>query len=123
MREMSEILAAGKIYNTRAVTFDGIQMLAGEVFDRNQRIYFTAGTDEEGWEHVAVHVGNGHRCPTWETMCLVKELFWRDDEDVIQLHPKKTEYFHGVQGMEVLHLWRPVSGDWAELNHKGGTGT
>ena len=118
---MEEITAEGKIFNVQKIAYGGIEMLAGEIFDRGQRIYFTLGSEEEGWEHVAVHVGNGRRCPSWETMCKVKETFWRDDEDAIQLHPKKAEYFHGFSGsnMEVLHLWRPIDGDWSRLNGKG----
>lgn len=30
-----------------------------------------------GWEHVSVSLRN--RCPTWDEMCLVKDIFWRDD--------------------------------------------
>ncbi len=120
MKSLEELRESGAIYNTKRCNFDGIEMLTGEIFDRNQRIYFTLGTNEDGWEHVAVHVGNGHRTPSWEIMCKVKETFWHEDEDVIQLHPKKSEYFHGVSGaqMEVLHLWRPIDGDWAHLNGK-----
>ena len=120
MKTLEEIKAAGKIYNVRTVRYNGMEMIGGEIFDRDQRIYFTLGQNEDGWEHVAVHVGNGHRTPSWETMCKVKDTFWQPEEDVIQLHPKKSEYFHGVDGMQVLHLWRPVNGDWAKLNSKRG---
>ena len=63
------------------------------------------GTPEHGWEHVSVSLAG--RTPTWAEMCLVKELFWRDDEVVVQFHPQKSEYvnYHGY----VLHLWRHVA--------------
>src|SRR4051812_8947774 len=44
----------------------------------------------EGWEHVSVSVK--HRCPTWEEMHYVKQLFWGDEEGVMQLHPPKKDY-------------------------------
>lgn len=49
------------------------------------------GTDAEarGWEHVSVSVR--HRTPNWTEMCWVKDLFWEDDETVIQFHPRKSD--------------------------------
>lgn len=57
-----------------------------------------------GWEHVSVSVEGAERCPTWEEMCFVKDLFWDDEEAVIQFHPPKSQYvnFHKY----CLHLWR-----------------
>lgn len=60
----------------------------------------------EGWEHVSVSLPN--RCPTWAEMCLVKELFWEDDEAVMQLHPPKADYVNCHP--YCLHLWRPLVG-------------
>lgn len=60
------------------------------------------GTDE--WNHVSVSLPN--RCPTWNEMCLVKDLFWSDDETVIQFHPKKTEAVDNHP--YCLHLWSKV---------------
>jgi hypothetical protein len=68
------------------------------------------------WEHVSVVVINishsgktthEQRCPTWEEMCKIKELFWEDPEAVVlQFHPPKSEYVS--QHPHCLHLWRPV---------------
>jgi hypothetical protein len=62
-------------------------------------------SDGEGWEHVSVTI-NRKRTPDWETMGLVKEIFWGEDSTVIQYHPPKKVYvnFHPY----CLHLWRPV---------------
>src|SRR5690349_6482303 len=30
----------------------------------------------EGWEHVSISIPSEDRCPTWEEMCFVKDLFW-----------------------------------------------
>ena len=39
------------------------------------------------WEHVSVSLPD--RCPTWEEMCFIKDLFWNSDECVVQYHPPK----------------------------------
>jgi len=56
----------------------------------------------EGWEHVSVSTAG--RCPTWEEMAMIKDLFWNDDETVIQFHPKKSEYVNNHHFC--LHLWK-----------------
>jgi hypothetical protein len=60
--------------------------------------------EAEGWEHVSVSVAT--RCPTWEEMSHVKELFWADDECVVQFHPPKAEHINYMP--YCLHLWRHV---------------
>lgn len=59
------------------------------------------------WEHVSVSLPN--RCPNWPEMCHVKNIFWGEDETVVQYHPKKSEYVdcHPY----CLHMWRPVNGE------------
>jgi len=54
------------------------------------------------WEHVSV--SRKHRIPRWEEMCFVKDLFWDEEETVVQFHPRKTEY-KNVHPY-CLHLWR-----------------
>jgi len=63
-------------------------------------------SDGLGWEHVSVKALNVKRCPTWDEMCFVKDLFWDSEDVVMQLHPARSEYvnFHP----NVLHLWRPT---------------
>lgn len=67
-------------------------------------------SDGEGWEHVSVHVDHKtsktKRCPTWEEMCQIKDLFWDDTETVIQYHPPATEYVNNHK--YCLHLWKPI---------------
>lgn len=63
-----------------------------------------------GWEHVSVSLYN--RLPTWDEMCLVKSLFWDEEETVIQFHPKKSQYVN--QHPFCLHLWKKIGVD-AEL--------
>ena len=58
--------------------------------------------NDSGWEHVSV--SRKDRCPTWDDMCFVKDLFWGEDETVIQFHPKKIKYVN-VHPF-CLHLWK-----------------
>ena len=116
MKSIEEIKASGQVAGLIPTEVMGLKMLAGQLYDRNEQIWFTLSDNEDGWEHVAVHVGRGRKAPTWDVMCKVKAAFWRADECVVQIHPDEGEYFHGFDGMEVLHLWRPVDGDWSKLN-------
>ena len=65
-------------------------------------------SDGGGWDHVSV--STAARCPTWEEMCLVKRLFFRDDEVVIQYHPAEGEGYINNHP-HCLHLWRPQSAE------------
>lgn len=56
-----------------------------------------------GWDHVSVSYKN-HTC-TWKEMCELKDIFFRDDECVVQYHPPKSEYVNNHP--YCLHLWRP----------------
>lgn len=56
----------------------------------------------EGWDHVSA--STGERCLTWDEMCFIKNLFWNDDEAVIQIHPAKDQHIN--MHNYCLHLWR-----------------
>lgn len=62
-----------------------------------------ADTMSEGWEHVSV--STAVRCPTWDEMCTVKDLFWSEEEAVVQFHPPRSEYVNNHKFC--LHLWKP----------------
>ena len=57
-----------------------------------------------GFEHLSV--STPVRTPTWEQMCLMKDIFWNDDEVCMQLHPKKENYVDNMQFC--LHIWKPI---------------
>ena len=59
-------------------------------------------SDGLGWDHVSVSCKG--RCPTWDEMCGLKDLFFRDDEVVVQFHPAKKNYVNETENC--LHLWR-----------------
>ena len=56
-----------------------------------------------GWDHVSVSLKN--RCPTWDEMCVVKDVFFDKEECCIEYHPAEKDYvnFHPY----CLHIWKP----------------
>lgn len=76
---------------------------------RGGRKLFCVASDGAGWEHASVHVLDGRRMhiPTWSEMCHIKDLFWDDEDLVIQYHPPKSNYVNNHA--YVLHLWRPTN--------------
>jgi len=66
----------------------------------------SSGVDHEhGWEHVSVSGEN--RCPTWDEMCWVKDLFWEKHEMAVQYHPPESQYVN--MHKYCLHIWRPIN--------------
>lgn len=68
---------------------------------------FVIASDGNGWEHVSVSLKESGKTetPTWEEMCVIKELFWDDTDCVVQYHPPKSEHVNMHE--HCLHLWRP----------------
>jgi len=48
-----------------------------------------------------------NRCPRWDEMCFVKDLFWDAEETVMQLHPPKSMWINNHPFC--LHLFRPLN--------------
>ena len=65
-------------------------------------IIYSWGMD---WEHVSVCPLNG-TMPTWDDMCFIKDMFWDEEDCVIQYHPPKSEYVNNMPNC--LHLWKPI---------------
>lgn len=81
-------------------------------------------SDGDGWEHASVHAyrvqrlevvgllgrgskpGTKERTPTWKEMCFVKRTFWDAEDEVVQFHPKESEYVNCHP--HTLHLWKPI---------------
>lgn len=70
------------------------------------RSFFCIASNGGGWEHVSVSPKNQKRCPTWDEMCAIKDMFFNPEETVVQYHPPKSDYvnIHPY----CLHLWRPI---------------
>ena len=67
--------------------------------NKNLRVISGCG---EGWDHVSVSLP--HRCPTWDEMCFIKNLFFEENETVVQIHPLKSKYIN--KHKFCLHLWK-----------------
>lgn len=72
---------------------------------KKQRLFKVLCGEGLGWEHVSVSLPD--RCPTWDEMCKIKDLFWNEEDLVVQYHPPKTQYknIHNY----CLHMWRPMT--------------
>lgn len=66
------------------------------------------------WQHVSVSLSN--RCPNWREMCFIKDLFWEEEEECIQFHPKKSEYVDMFP--YCLHIWKPPAEASALLSNR-----
>lgn len=59
-----------------------------------------------GWEHLSVSHKN--KIPSWLTMEEMKEMFFNDDEECFQFHPKMDNYVNNNE--YTLHIWRRTDG-------------
>lgn len=64
-------------------------------------------SDGGGWEHVSVSPYQKRITPSWEDMCKVKDIFFTEEECVVQYHPPKSDYVNNMTNC--LHLWKPTS--------------
>lgn len=58
-----------------------------------------------GWDHVSISPYKKRITPSWDDMCKIKDIFFEENETVIQYHPAKSEYINRMANC--LHLWRP----------------
>ena len=87
----------------------GIDGGMGEIFRAGKRYGSVIWSNGGGWEHVSVAPYNRRITPSWDDMCAVKDMFFRDDEIVVQYHPAKSEYVNNMPNC--LHLWRPINAE------------
>lgn len=81
----------------------------GEIFQLGKRYGSVIWSFGGGWEHISVSPFKRSHTPTWEEMCRLKEMFFHDDEVVVQFHPAKSEYVNNMPNC--LHLWRPTEAE------------
>lgn len=56
------------------------------------------------WEHVSVSPKKKGVIPNWYELKEIKEIFWPDNEEVIQFFPRKADHVNVMTNC--LHLWR-----------------
>jgi len=80
--------------------------IAGEIV----RCVASDGSDSEEpmfkWEHVSVSIEHNPHPPRWGLMCKIKDLFWNEEDWVVQFHPARSAYVNYAKNC--LHLWRPL---------------
>ncbi len=106
--KIKKLLALGQTSNQIAKSFSKSRQTISDIKcgrSRNLSPELPTGYWQDlFWEHVSVSLKQ--RCPTWDEMCFVKDLFWADDEVVIQYHPAKSNYVNDFK--TCLHLWKPI---------------
>lgn len=122
MREMYDYLEGHRIRNIGTAVWlqssakDGMngvfRLPVGHRTDRFLICIISDGADAlaQGWEHVSVRATQKRKgrwdddTPSWDEMDFAKQVFWKDDEVVVQYH------IHGSRKVNmhpyVLHLWR-----------------
>jgi hypothetical protein len=82
-------------------------------------LYLIIASTGEGWEHVSVtlhkkinankktKIERVERCPKWQEMVFLKDMFWMPHEAVVQFHPPMGEYINNHP--YCLHLWRAIT--------------
>lgn len=68
---------------------------------------------EDGMEHVSVSPKKQFRMPSWDDMCVLKDIFFEYEEEAYQIHPKNSLYVNDVENC--LHLWKPKGHEIDEL--------
>lgn len=85
---------------------------AFRVYVNGRSFHVLASVDDVGrdglWEHISVTPINQKRCPTWEEMAAIKDMFFDPEEEAVQFHPKHSRYVNNHE--YCLHIWRPVNG-------------
>ena len=76
------------------------------MFDiRHKGITFrVVATTGDGWDHVSVSTQK--RCPTWEEMDWIANLFFKPDEAAVQFHVPASDHINCHP--HCLHWWRPL---------------
>lgn len=85
---------------------------AFKVFVKQRSFNVLAGIENTGddglMEHISVTPTNQKRCPTWDEMAAIKDMFFDPEEEAIQYFPKHSRYINIHE--YCLHIWRPVNG-------------
>lgn len=106
MKPVDEILSDKRIYPDKV--FKGEDGVKGFCRINGVDMSFVASWGG-GWDHVSVSPLKRNVIPSWEIMCKVKDIFFKPEEAVIQIHPPKTEYVNNMPNC--LHLWRANNKD------------
>ena len=60
-------------------------------------------SDGAGWNHVSISPFKKHIMPSYYDLCLIKDIFWNEEEAVIHVFPPKSQHVNNMPNC--LHLW------------------
>lgn len=105
MRNLEEIRKTPNLFIEAETEDDG---MGGRYYDRiTEKFLNFIFSYQMGWEHLSVSTPS--KCPTWEQMCRMKDIFWSEEETCIQYHPAKSQYVDNHP--YCLHIWKPIESD------------
>ena len=102
MKPIEQIISDHRHIYSQSVEFSNDGIAGFMVIDRIDMSFVASWGG--GWDHVSVSPTKKKIVPSWEMMCKVKDIFFNDDEAVIQIHPQKDQYVNNMPNC--LHLWR-----------------
>jgi hypothetical protein len=102
MKKLESILNTPNI-SVRNLSEDGG---IGEIWRAGKRFGSVIWSSGAGWEHVSIAPYDRRTVPSWDDMCRLKDMFFEDDEVVVQYHPAKSQYVNNLPNC--LHLRRPI---------------
>ena len=109
MKDLRELNFYRNIEKQKRLNTSDLRRSTYGIFDIPLKTGITAltiadnGVSDPDWEHISVSTSS--RCLTWDEMCEIKNLFFNEDEVVIQIHPAKKDYVNFYEFC--LHLWKP----------------
>ena len=110
MKSNEEIIKSGLLWDVTSLGF----MNTGFIKLPDCKTCSVCWFDNEcGWEYVSVSPKHKFNVPTWNDMCVLKDVFFGDEEEVYQIHPPKSQYVNLVDNC--LHLWKPIGIDLNKL--------
>ncbi len=102
MKALEEIRKTPNLFIKAETENDG---MGGRYFDKQSGKYLNfIFSYQMGWEHLSVSTPS--KCPTWEQMCRMKDIFWNKDECCVEYHPKEEDYVNNHP--YCLHIWKPT---------------
>lgn len=101
MKKIDEILKDNHVVEVIQKSVDG----AAFKVKINYRLYNVIASNGGSWDHVSIDPIHSAHTPTWDVMCVLKDICFNDDETVIEYHPSKENYVNIAENC--LHLWRP----------------
>lgn len=103
MKKIEEIKKTPNLFIEAEAENDGI---GGKYYDKYSGKFLNfIFSYQMGWEHLSVSMPN--KTPSWNQMCMMKNIFWNEDEACVEYHPKKEDYVNNHK--HCLHIWKPTN--------------